>query len=102
MDLMPPIKFIQKDKTIGKARDLLGPEPASQVAGKYMSCRVPARRGLQRTARAVTRHGARDPLVRPQVDNHLGKNFKKKRTAHLIRLFLLRQGEPGTSQYILH
>ncbi len=31
-------------------------------------CRVPARRGLQRTARAATRHGARDPLVRPQVD----------------------------------
>ncbi len=27
------------------------------------------------------------------------KNFKKKRTVHLIR-FLLRQGEPGTSQYI--
>ncbi len=31
-------------------------------------CRVPARRGLQRTARAATRLGARDPLVRPQVD----------------------------------
>ena len=31
-------------------------------------CRVPARRGLQRTAQAATRHGARDPLVRPQVD----------------------------------
>ena len=31
-------------------------------------CRVPARRGLQRTTRAATRHGARDPLVRPQVD----------------------------------
>ncbi len=27
------------------------------------------------------------------------QNFKKKQTAHLIR-FLLRQGEPGTSQYI--
>ena len=52
-------------------------------------CRVPARRGLQRTAQAATRHGARDPLVRPQVDqtyikplkisklgNHLDKNFK--------------------------
>ena len=26
-------------------------------------CRVPARRGLQRTARAPTRHGAIDPLV---------------------------------------
>ncbi len=24
--------------------------------------------GLQQTARAATRHGARDPLVRPQVD----------------------------------
>ncbi len=31
-------------------------------------CRVPARRGLQRTAWAATRHGARDPLVRPQVE----------------------------------
>ncbi len=31
-------------------------------------CRVPARRGLQQTARAATRHGARDPLVCPQVD----------------------------------
>ncbi len=27
------------------------------------------------------------------------KNFKKKQTVHLTR-FLLRQGEPGTSQYI--
>ncbi len=25
-------------------------------------CHVPARRGLKRTARAATRHGARDPL----------------------------------------
>ncbi len=48
-------------------------------------CCVPARRGLQRTARAATRHVDRDPLVRPQVDqtyisklgNHLDKNFKK-------------------------
>ncbi len=31
-------------------------------------CRVPARRGLQQTARATTRHRARDPLVRLQVD----------------------------------
>ncbi len=31
-------------------------------------CRVPARRGLQQTTRAATRHGARDPLVGPQVD----------------------------------
>ena len=34
----------------------------------YIYCRVPARRGLQQTAWAATRHGARDPLVRPQVD----------------------------------
>ena len=43
-------------------------------------CRMPARRGLQQTAQAATRHGARDPLVRPQVDkldNHLDKNFKR-------------------------
>ena len=37
--------------------------------------------------RAATRHGVRDPLVGSQ-----------KRTVHLTR-FLLRQGEPGTSQY---
>ena len=35
---------------------------------QFLYCRVPARRGLQRTARAATRHRARDPLVRPQVD----------------------------------
>ena len=33
----------------------------------YIYCRVPARRGLQQTAWAVTRHGARD--------NRLDKNF---------------------------
>ncbi len=33
-----------------------------------------------------------------ELDNHLDINFKKERTAHLIRFFLLRQGEPGTSQ----
>ncbi len=38
------------------------------VESRYRYCRLPARRGLQRTARAATRHGARDPLVRPQVD----------------------------------
>ena len=35
----------------------------------------------------------------PGILNYLYKNFKKKRTVHLIRLFLLRQGEPSTSQY---
>ena len=30
-----------------------------------------ARQGLQRTARAATRHGATDPLVHPQVDQTL-------------------------------
>ncbi len=29
---------------------------------------LPVGRGLQRTAQAATRHGTRDPLVRPQVD----------------------------------
>ncbi len=46
-------------------------------------CRLPARWGLQQThpgLRAATRHGARDPFD---------------------SLFLLRQGEPGTSQYII-
>ncbi len=56
---------------------------------------MPARRGLQRTARAATRHGARDPLVRPQVD----QNFKKGTNRTFDSPFLLRQGEPGTSQY---
>ncbi len=58
-------------------------------------CRVPARHGLQRTTRAATRHWAREPLVRPQVD----QTWKNK--SHTwFALFLLRQGEPGTSQYI--
>ena len=38
------------------------------IESKGVYCRVPARQGLQRTARAATRHRARDPLVRPQVD----------------------------------
>ncbi len=29
---------------------------------------MPARRGLQQTAQAATRHRAKDPLVHPQVD----------------------------------
>ncbi len=67
-------------------------------------CRVPARRGLQQTGRAATRHGASDlmhvkHLTIDKLDNYLDKNFKKKPIAYLIRLFLLRQGEPGTSQY---
>ncbi len=64
-------------------------------------CRVPAR--LQQTARAATRHGARDPLVRPQVDkldNHLDKKNLKGTNRILDSPFLLRQGEPGKSQYI--
>ncbi len=39
---------------------------------------MPAKQGLQQTAQAATRHGARDPLVRAQVDkldNHLDKKF---------------------------
>ena len=46
-------------------------------------------------------------MVRPQVDltigkldNHLDKNLKKKGTNRTLDShFLLRQGEPGTSQY---
>ena len=55
---------------------------------------------------AATRHLARDPLVRSQVDktwqlsnNYLYKKFKKKNGPY-IRPVLLRQGEPGTSQYV--
>ena len=55
--------------------------------------------GLQ----AATRYGARDPLVRSQVDKTnlitLPKNFKKKNGPYTGPV-LLRQGEPGTSQYI--
>ncbi len=48
--------------------------------------------GLQ----AATRHGARDPLVRSQVDY-----LKiKKENGPYTGPVLLRQGEPGTSQYI--
>ena len=35
-------------------------------------------------------------------DKTRGQGFKKKRTAYLIRPFLVRQGEPGTSQYICY
>ena len=57
-------------------------------------CRVPARCGLQDTLpglRAATRHRARDPLVRPQVERN---------EPHTWFTYLLRQGEPGTSHYI--
>ena len=53
---------------------------------------MPARWGLQQThpgLQAATRRGA----------GILYKNLKKKRTVHLNR-FLLRQGEPGMSQYV--
>ena len=33
------------------------------------------------------------PLKISKLDNHLDKNFKRERTAHLIRPFLLRQGD---------
>ena len=63
---------------------------------KEIYCRVPARRGL--SALAVTRHGARDPLV---IGNHLDqKNFKKNEPHTRFALLSLRQGEPGTAQYI--
>ncbi len=68
--------------------------------------------GLQ----TATRHGARDPLVRSQLDKtlhglthikHLNianlviATYKKnKKNGPYIRDVLLRQGEPGTSQYI--
>ncbi len=61
----------------------------------FIYCRMPARRGLQQTTRAATRHGARDPLVRPQVDQTYRET---NRTFDWP--FLLRQGEPGMSQYI--
>ncbi len=66
----------------------------------WIYCRVPARWGLQQThpgLRAATRHGVRDPLTILAMTTY--KNLKKKQTVHLIRL-LLRQGEPGMSQYI--
>ncbi len=78
-----------------------------QIVKLSIYCRVPARWGLQQThpgLRAATRHGVRDPLVRSTpnltilADNDLQKILIEKQTAHLIR-FLLRQGEPGTSQY---
>ncbi len=42
--------------------------PPLNINAMQKYCRVPARRGLQQTAWAATKHGARDPLVRPQVD----------------------------------
>ena len=60
--------------------------------------------GLQ----AATRHGARDPLVRSQVDVRylnranlmiLPKIFKERNEPYTGPV-LLRQGEPGPSQYV--
>ena len=61
-------------------------------------CRVPVRRGLQQTAWAATRHGARDNQAR-QLPRH--KNLKKKKETNrkFDSPFLLRQGEPATSQH---
>ncbi len=43
--------------------------------------------------------GQRQDMGPSKLGNHLDRKFLKERTAHLIRLFLLRQGEPGTSQH---
>ncbi len=56
-------------------------------------CRVPAKRRLQLTARAATRHGARDPLVRPRGPDLQGSlQPAELRIAHLIRLIFTKTG----------
>ncbi len=57
-------------------------------------------------SRAIEVGSPTNPPWAPGSDKTLGqgslttyKNFKQKRTVHLTR-FLLRQGEPGTSQYV--
>ncbi len=73
---------IQNMSIMGESRDM-----------SRIYCRVLARRGLQRTARAATRHGARDPLVRPQVDQKPPRQkLKKARMAYLIRLIFTKTG----------
>ncbi len=59
-----------------------------------MYCRVPARRGLQRTTRAATRHGARDPLVHPQVDQtiKLDNYLDKRNEPHIWFAFFTKTG----------
>ena len=51
-----------------KVRLAVNGTPSTYLSTLLIYCRVPAGRRLQRTARAATRHGTRDPLVRPQVD----------------------------------
>ncbi len=68
----------------------------TEMYGIY--CHVPARWGLHKPPwlRTATRHGPRDPLVRC-----LGiSKKKKKKDGPYTGPVLLRQGEPGTSQYM--
>ncbi len=65
-------------------------------------CRVPTRWGLQQTTLGSGQRQETGSGILWSVHRWtrlLRKFFKKKRTVHLTRL-LLRQGEPGTSQYL--
>ena len=61
-----PADHIKPDISPDHSSVSMKEQPYKGLNSQY--CRVPARRGLQQTARALTRHGARDTLVRSQVD----------------------------------
>ncbi len=92
-------KNISISKTISKLKRMLGHKPSNQerVGGsdsirivKILSCASGMGSPTNHPGfQAATRHGARDPLVRT-----------KKNNGPHTRPILLRQGEPGTSQYI--
>ncbi len=63
---------------------------------EILYCRMPARRGLRNTALAPGRDETRQEVECRHTDRPL-KNFKIQAN---IRPVLLRQGEPGTPQYI--
>ncbi len=105
-------RYIQPDMCLATA-SLIKPHSFMVNKWKYI---VACQRGRvsNEPPRAATRHGARDHLVRPQVDqtytskplkisnlgNHLDTNFKRTNRTPDSPYFLLRQGEPGTSQYL--
>ncbi len=56
----------------------------------FIYCCAPARRGLQQIARAATRHGARDPLVK--LGNYLDIKILKRNEPHIWFAFFTKTG----------
>ncbi len=64
-------------------------------------CRVPARWGLQQTTLGSGQRQDTGSGILWSVHTCGLEKFKKKETARTFDPFLLSQGEPGTSQYIV-